>query len=405
MLFSQTSNIIFTVDSDCLKHLETKLADKDIPQQSALPTASLHTAASLKMSCAHQVNVSEVADHLKQLKTERHTTDITPQAAMAISSPKTYIKDTTQQGTGRNHGDEVSKESVVRSKVKGNTRDMKDTLMALDLFSREVVVLKKSKWKKLCVLPQKRPLNACICIVANELVIVGEDVTLSFSLSTKQWKRLKQIPTPRPNSSAAVMDERLIVMGGIADGEASSVCEIFHVRHNEWSSAASLPVPLWKPLVAVLLGNIYILKRVYQLESTPKQDRTKMLVFEPSSNTYTHRVRLPSNIASTEGACLVGVTDMLYLLGGEDRLAWQYNPHTDQWIQLVTPIAGYYTSIGGCAVERDNNILLCGGRTKGMRERNMIEEYSKVTQQWKVLDIRLPFEYDQYSSSVLNVSV
>ena len=68
------------MDSDCLKHLETKLADKDISQQSSLATASLHTAASLKMSHAHQVNVSQVVDHLKQMKTVRNTTDTTPQA-------------------------------------------------------------------------------------------------------------------------------------------------------------------------------------------------------------------------------------------------------------------------------------------------------------------------------------
>ena len=68
-------NIILTVDSDCLKYLETKLVGKDIPQESSLATTSLHTAASLNMSQAHKVNVSQVVDHLKQLKMVRNTTD------------------------------------------------------------------------------------------------------------------------------------------------------------------------------------------------------------------------------------------------------------------------------------------------------------------------------------------
>ena len=429
-------NIILTVDSVCLKHLETKLTDKDIPHQSSLATASLHTAAPLKMGCAEQVNVSQVVDHLKQLTTKRDTSD-TSQASATISSPERDTKDTTQHGTGTNHGDEVSKESIVRSKVKGKTRDIeddtrdmesntrnitgktrdmkgnsrdmkgnttdrKDKLMAVDLSdTRAVWILENSKWEKLCGLSEECPYAGCIALVSDDLVILDKDVTLSFSLSTKQWKRLKQMPTSRLYSSAVVVDEKLIAIGGWANETESSVCEIFHVKQNKWSSAASLPVPLTKPLVAVLAGHIYILPLKDELSSTHAQ----LLMYDPLSNTYTHRARLPSNIDNTYGACLVGVTDMLYLLGGVEDLAWQYSPHTDQWIQLVTSTLRHDN--GCCAVLRDNNILLCGGDDNFEEidacSFDMIEEYNTVTQQWKILDIRLPITYRQDWSSVSNV--
>ena len=187
-----------------------------------------------------------------------------------------------------------------------------------------------------------------------------------------------------------------MVVGGKIDGKDSNVCEILHVKHNKWSTGASLPKPLKKPLLTVLASRVFILPQDYDL---PTIFRTQLLMYDPLSNTYSHRARLPSNIHNTIGACLVGVTDMLHLLGG---MSWQYNYRTDQWIQLVTPTANYDSWDGCCAVVRDNNILLCGG-SKGRDKCNMIEEYNTVTQQWKVLDIHLPFQYDQDCSAVFNV--
>ena len=386
------------MDSDCLKHLDTKLEDKGIQQQSPLESPPLHTGASLRMNSAEQVNVSQVVDHLKQLKTERDTTDNTPQTTATISSPKRDITDTTQppkgpssraSGAAMSHVEDASKAPVLKRAVKGNTRDIKgstrdmkaNTLMAVHTRredTRGVWVLENSEWVKLCKLPDECSMTGCICPVLDDLVVVYKDITLSFSLSTKQWKRLKQMPTSRQVSSAVVVNEKLFVMGGQFDGKESNVCEIFHVKDNKWSSAASLPVPLSKPLVAVLLGHIYILPQKKELSGT----HTQLLVYDPLLKNYTSRAPLPGNIRSTDDACLVGVANMLYLLGGVERLSWQHNLHTNQWIQLVTPTARYSLRNGCCAVVRANNILLCGAYTcKGLVVKgNMIEEYSTVTQ-------------------------
>ena len=337
-----------------------------------------------------------------RLGMERDTKDKSTQASLASPSPATGAEmDITR---------EVSEDPLTATKVRrditGNTRDMKDKLIAVDIGdTRAVWVLEDTKWIKLCNVPKECPKYGCICLVCDDIVIVSRPVTLLFSLSTKQWKKLSRMPNSRYFTSAVAIDDKLMVEGGQIDDKHSDVCEILNVKHNKWSTAASLPKPLCYPLITVLACRVFILPQDNDL---PSVFRTQLLMYDPLSNNYTHRARLPSSIRSTRGACLVGVTDMLYLLGGEEGLSWQYNPLTDQWIQLVTPTARYnFIGVSGysgcCAVVRDN-ILLCGG-SKGNDHLNMIEVYNTVTQQWKVLDIRLPFQYDQRWSSVFSVSM
>ena len=372
------------MDSDCLKHLEAKLADQETEQQSSGTTQPFDTAAAW-MSRADQINVSRVVTHLTQLQTKRE--DATQQDTAASPSP-------------------ASTRTDVRKDMKSHTRDTKvsttdkmDNMMAVDIHKvRAVWVLEDSKWMKLCDVPTECPNDGCICLVSDDIVIVHEDLTLSFSLSTKQWKKLTRMPTSRILASVVAIDGRVILLGGWIDGKNSKVCEILHVKHNKWSEGARLPKPLENPVVSVLAGQIYILTQKDKLSSL---FRTQLLVYDPLSNNYTHRARLPRGIRSTDGACMAGVAHKLYLLGGEDDLAWQYSPHTDQWIQLVPPTGTYYSS-GCCAVVKDNNILLCGGSDEGDKDEDegrMIEEYSTVTQEWGVLDIRLPFGYDKSRSS------
>ena len=276
---------------------------------------------------------------------------------------------------------------------------MQDKQIAVDVGATMAMwVREDSQWVKLCNVPEECPKYGCICLVSNDIVIVSSDATLLFSLSTKQWKKLSRMPTSRDYTSAVAIGDNLMVVGCEVDDKDSNVCEILQVKHNKWSTAASLPKPLRKPLITALACRVFILP---QDKDLPRVFRTRLLMYDPLSNTYTRKARLPRKIRSTRGACLVGVTDMLYLLGGEEGLSWQYNYHTDQWIQLVTPTAKYSPLYGCCAVTRDNNILLYGWDVI-----NLMGEYNTVTQQWKELfDTPLPFVYCQFLSSVFNASM
>ena len=328
-----------TVDGECEKQLETKLVGKDTDQQSPIAIMPFHTASVSRMERAGQVSISQVVTHLKQLQITRDSRDTTQQNSTSpflhassgaqmrkdIKTNARDMKSKTRDMTG-NSGD-----------IKVDARDTKDTLIAVQLPGYEtsgVWVLEDTKFVKLCDVPKECLDVGRICLVSDDIVVVGERVTLSFSLSTKQWKRLNRLPTFRYSSSAVAIDDRMMILGGQVDGKEPNVCDILHVKLNKWSTAAPLPKSLKRPLVALIAGKIYILPN-----DTLSGSNTQLLVYDLLSNTYSHRAHLPSNIRSTWAACLVGVAEMLYLLGGEERLAWQYNLHTDQWIQLATPTA------------------------------------------------------------------
>ena len=86
-------------------------------------------------------------------------------------------------------------------------------------------------------------------------------------------------------------------------------------------------------------------------------------------------------------ACLVGVNNKVYVFGGGLRLALEYNPLSNQWVQLVPPSLRYLSYVG-CrgVVTKSGNILICGG-TVYEDEGDMIEEYNPSTKKWKTLDI------------------
>ena len=248
-----------------------------------------------------------------------------------------------------NAGDVRSKSQDVSDNVrdtKVDTGDTKDKLIAVDLNkTRAVWFLEDTKWLKLCGVPKKCPKIARIYLVSANIVVVGMGETLNFSLSTKQWKRLNRMPAYRPNSAAIATDDRMMILGGEVDSNFSKVCDILHVKHNKWSTAAALPKLVRSPIVALIAGKIYILPKI-ELSG----NNTQLHVCDPLSNSYSHRSHLPSNIHSTKGACLVGVAEMLYLLGGEGDWPGSIT---------LTPISGYSWSHPLFSITGIMDVVLC----------------------------------------------
>ena len=397
----------FSVDNDCIKQLETKHAGKDTEQQSPIATPAFHTAAALKMSHADQVNISQVVTCLKQLQVKRSSADTTLQAA-GTSSPPAHAGAEVRKDMNNKAKDMQSNASDMKASTRDpmcNTSGNKEKLLAVDLDKTKAVwVLGDKHWVRLSKVPWLHCRDrTSMCVVSDAIVITSDNLTFSFCLSSKNFNVLKTMPTGRLDQSAVALDDKFFFSFGGTEGwlsKTSKVCEILHVKQNRWFSAAPMPQRLDKPLVALSAGQIYILPQDDDLGTSPQ-----FLVYDPLSNTYTYRGKVPSDIDDTRGACLVGMADMLYLLGGEEGLSWQYNPRTDQWVELVKPTLRYHASSGCCGIVRDNKILLCGGSPKARKEKNLIEEYCTLTKQWKVLDICLPFKYDQHESSVMLVNM
>ena len=179
-------------------------------------------------------------------------------------------------------------------------------------------------------------------------------------------QRLKDAPVPLTHASAVEFDDmRVLVVGGkTVAGKALDTCIVLDVRHNTWSQAASLPRPVRLASVAAVAGKAFILRQISLLPTLDDQ----FSVYDPLTNTHEPRHHLPGNVSNTKGACMVGVNNKVYVFGGEHRLAFEYNPLSNQWAQLVPPNLRYLSYMGCCGVvTASGNILICGGAAKGGR--------------------------------------
>jgi hypothetical protein len=272
-----------------------------------------------------------------------------------------------------------------------------------------------SEWERVSGVPDECDNDGvCLCRVTDGMIVCGgwTDRSLSghchhFSLLTRHWRKLADMITPRCYASAVeYVDGKLLVAGGVTSGgKWSAVCEELDCKRDRWSSGAGLPQAFVKPLMAAEAGQVFIMEQNHDL------DQPRMLVYDPSaekgilrrpSHKYTSA---PPGVRSTEGACLAAAGQRLYLLGGEEGLALEYNPRTDQWGHLTPPSPrygwmgdhGYYKS-GCCAAVSDGMIRVYGGSssTEG-GDCNRVEVYDTRARKWQTLDMRLPFMYSQYT--------
>ena len=81
-------------------------------------------------------------------------------------------------------------------------QQMTEPLVGVDLEdTRAVWVREGTKWMRLCDVPEDCAHRGSACLVNDDIVVVCFDVIFTFSISTKQWKRLNSMPAPRYESS------------------------------------------------------------------------------------------------------------------------------------------------------------------------------------------------------------
>ena len=266
-----------------------------------------------------------------------------------------------------------------------------------------------SVWEKQAdLLPEElSPFHVCFCTLPDGICALGgwwagnvSSECYHFSVHTRTWKRLPDMPTAWGYVSAVVLEHVLMVLGGVDKHFHNlAVCEKFHMADGVWGAAASMIEPLRKPLVAAAGNKIYIVPRQNHISPS-----SRIQQYDPTADRFSTAAQLPQHVQNTFCACLVAADEKLYLLGGMQRLALQYSPAADQWTQLLSqPSAGY--DWGCCGAVHNDKLLLCGGETEGTDDRNLVEEFDISTQQWKIIDVKLPFNFSLVSSHVASIHV
>ena len=175
------------------------------------------------------------------------------------------------------------------------------------------------------------------------------------------WAQLPDPPAARNRHAAAVINDRIYIMGGF---EAAQPCsarvESFDANQEVWREERDMNIGRHGHTATVIAGKIYVVGGYTAAGPTDAAE-----VFDTETDTWTRLAPLPS---ARGFHCAAEVDGKLYILGGRIRAeepSYVYSPTLDTWDTL--PAVPGVRGRAGCATA-EGLILLFGGEDERGRE-------------------------------------
>lgn len=225
-----------------------------------------------------------------------------------------------------------------------------------------------------------------------------------YDPTTDTWARKADMPEPRAGSEGShpVVDGKIYVIGG---GGRTSVArvDVYDPATDTWSRAADMPTAkMLLPSVA-WGGKIYTFGGLTgTLHSSTGTTTLRVTeVFDPKTDTWAQATSMPYAVW---GHSAVEVSDKIYVIGGASgrnaiRLLQVYDPQTDTWTE-ATPMPLRTRDFGATAV--CSEIYEFGGwYNSGLRPYAYAWVYEPSTDTWTE-GVRLPDFRAAFSISAVN---
>ena len=225
-------------------------------------------------------------------------------------------------------------------------------------------------------LPSKGP---SICYYDwNKLIFTGgqdSDVCVMVDMSTKKWKKMKNLKRRRRGQASVCILQQLFIFGGDISmrksNEFSTSVEYLNIEqeHGVWQSAPPMPSALVFPRITYLDTNVYLMG-----EKNPF-----LYLFDAMTKVWSQKSEMPRN--PRRGFSIAAGNGSLYVAGGEMMACWKYIISTDSWAKLSSPALMHAV---GALIFNQNSLLLLGGYTQD------IEGYATKADKWAVAPYKLP---------------
>jgi len=195
---------------------------------------------------------------------------------------------------------------------------------------------------------------------------------------TTEWSIAADMPTPRDEGVAAVIENRIYVVGGHdATTFASNKVEVYDIANNTWSEVKELPEALDHAGVASYDGKLYVVGGL----TADFQAARILFIFDPTTNEWTRGNDMPT----ARGAMAAQfVNGMLYTVGGWNneplRANEAYDPASDTWVtKAPMPTARDHVASGVV----NDKLYVIGGRQGSLwKNVNVNEEYDPENDEW-----------------------
>lgn len=248
----------------------------------------------------------------------------------------------------------------------------------------------RDAWTRLAPLPDARH-HITLSALKGRLYAVGgftgpfphwqaQSTVFVYDPAANRWASGVDLPSPRGEGVAAVVGDKLYMIGGRirATPQASHFLDHMDTRLNEafdtatgrWQRRADAPTARNSAASAVINGKVYVVGgRTFSrnADGSARQVNLPTLeVYDPVTNLWETRKPMP---LAQGGLAATAANGKLYVFGGEQWIpehkvfgeSWVYDPTSDQWEalpSLPTPRHG----LGASAV--GNRIHVFGGATK-----------------------------------------
>ena len=212
----------------------------------------------------------------------------------------------------------------------------------------------------------------------NKLILaggLGTDVCVMFDMSTKKWKKMKNLKDPRLGHVSVSILKQLFIFGGDKSmrrpAEWSTSVEYLNIEqeHGVWHAAPPIPSAVVNPRITNLDTNVYLIG----------DDNPVLYLFDVIKKVWNQKIVMPQN--SGYGFSIVAGNDSIYAAGGDMRICWEYSISTDSWAKLSSPALMH---VCGALIFHQNSLLLLGGGTEH------IEGYATEKDIWVMAPYKLP---------------
>lgn len=219
------------------------------------------------------------------------------------------------------------------------------------------------------------------CVIGQAIPVSTADNSDEKIVNAGEWTRLSDMPTPRFMLAAGVIDDILYAVGGNRSYSDNSPTELptlesYDMKTKKWIKLADMPTPRAQLGAGVVNGKLYAIggqgvrgkigeKYEFQLPT--------LEVYDPKTDKWSKLKDMPDGV---HGPGVIGIGDKLHVIGGYYTTCWQvYDTKSEEWsdYSLSSPVHTSEFSHHSL-VYYENRILHIGGEVGAMGDAHRIRD-------------------------------